>query len=71
VKVKENVVDNKTRQKSTADVGIGEYQIFRARQAFGSLKNGGKTIEVEVIDENGDAVDGGSKPSRTETTTKA
>ena len=56
VKVKETVVD-KAGKKSEANPGVGEYQVFRARQAFASLKNGGKPIEVEVLDEAGNKLE--------------
>ncbi|TSC86561.1 MAG: hypothetical protein G01um10148_547 [Parcubacteria group bacterium Gr01-1014_8] len=38
---------------STVELGIGEYQIWRAREAYKSISVGGKKIGIRVQDENG------------------
>jgi hypothetical protein len=38
---------------SSVDVGVGEYQVWRAEEAYRSLSVGGLKVEVRVVDEQG------------------
>ena len=39
--------------KESVRVGIGEYQIWRAYEAYRSLKNAGQNLTIIVVNENG------------------
>jgi hypothetical protein len=52
-RVQEKVLDSKGNV-SYVSVGVGEYQIWRAYEAYRSLQNGGRNIAIIVVNENGD-----------------
>jgi hypothetical protein len=54
VTVSEPAYRKSNEAKDPAGIGIGEYQIERARQAFSSLTINGKRLVVEVVGRNTD-----------------
>ncbi len=56
-KLNETVAIEEEGSGGVAKIGVGEYQIWRAREAYRSLSFSGEKIEIMVEDENGETVD--------------
>jgi len=56
IQVNEQSLD-RTGKPHDMIVGVGEYQVWRAKEAYASIRTGGKAVEVLVVDEGGKPVD--------------